>query len=171
MNSINFIISSLLSKPQQKFLIMLFSTILVLYGKVNFTNLSRYSQISERSYRQQFQKSFNFIKGNADLIEQAIPATARQIIATDCSFVPKSGKATYGVEHFYNGCAGRAEKGLEISVLAIVDVDAKQGYTLSVQQTPPTNPKSETTRLRLENRQNLNFQISTYCDRINLLSS
>jgi hypothetical protein len=63
------------------------------------------------------------------------------IIETDCSFVLKSGKANYGVEHFYNGCAGRKEKGLEISLLAIVDVDAKQGYTLSVQQTPPANPK------------------------------
>lgn len=147
MNSINFILPSLLSKPQQKFLITLFSTILVVFGKVNFTNLSRYSQISERSYRRQFQRSFNFIKGNAELIERAIPATSRQIIATDCSFVPKSGKSTYGIEHFYNGSAGRAEKGLEISVLAIVDVDAKQGYTLSVQQTPPTTPIPETTRI------------------------
>jgi hypothetical protein len=147
MNSINFIVPNLLSKPQQKFLITLFSTILVLCGKVNFTNLSRYSQISERSYRRQFQRSFNFIKGNANLIEQAIPATARQIIAIDCSFIPKSGKATYGIEHFYNGSAGRAEKGLEISVLAIVDVDAKQGYTLSVQQTPPAKPMTEMTRI------------------------
>ena len=147
MNSINFILPSVLSKPQQKFLITLFSTILVLCGKVNFRNLSRYSEISERSYRRQFQRSFNFIKGNAELITQAIPATARQIIAIDCSFIPKSGKATYGIEHFYNGIAGRAEKGLEISVLAVVDVDAKQGYTLSVQQTPPANPKSETNRI------------------------
>jgi len=147
MNSINFILHSLLSKPQQKFLVTLFSTILVVCGKVNFTNLSRYSQISERSYRRQFQRSFNFIKGNANLIEQAIPATARQIIATDCSFVPKSGKATYGIEHFYNGSAGRAEKGLEISVLAIVDVDAKQGYALSVQQTQPAKTTAETTRI------------------------
>jgi len=147
MNSINFILPSLLSKPQQKFLITLFSTILVLCGKVNFTNLSRYSQISERSYRRQFQRSYNFIKGNADLIEQAIPVTARQIIAIDCSFIPKSGKETYGIEHFYNGSAGRAEKGLEISVLAIVDVDAKQGYTLSVQQTLPAKTMTETTRI------------------------
>jgi len=147
MNSINFILPSFLSKPQQKFLITLFSTILVLCGKVNFTNLSRYSEISERSYRRQFQRSFNFIKGNADLIGQAIPATARQIIAIDCSFIPKSGKATYGIEHFYNGSGGRAEKGLEISVLAIVDVDAKQDYTLSVQQTPPAKPMTETTRI------------------------
>ncbi|WP_425216262.1 transposase [Tumidithrix helvetica] len=80
-------------------------------------------------------------------MELAIPATARQIVATDCSFVPKSGKATYGIEHFYNGSAGRAEKGLEISLLAIVDVDAKQGYALSVQQTQPAKTTAETTRI------------------------
>lgn len=137
MNSIDFILHSLLSKPQQKFLLTLFSTIFIVCGKVNFTNLSRYSQISERTYRRQFERSFNFIKGNASLIGQAISATARQVIAIDCSFIPKSGKATYGIEYFYNGTAGRAEKGLEISLLAIVDVDTKQGYALSVQQTQP----------------------------------
>jgi hypothetical protein len=62
----------------------------------------------------------------------------------DCSFVPKSGKATYGIEYFYNGSASRDEKGLEIS---IVDVDAKQGYALSVQQIPPARPELETIRI------------------------
>jgi len=35
-----------ISQPQKKFLITLFSTILLVYGKVNFTNLSRYSYLS-----------------------------------------------------------------------------------------------------------------------------
>jgi len=37
------------------------------------------------------------MKGNAEIeiIEKAITPTARQIIATDCSFISKSGKATY----------------------------------------------------------------------------
>jgi hypothetical protein len=85
-------------------------------GKVNFTNLSRYSEITERTYRRQFSRSHNFIKGNAEIIGKAILPTARQIIATDCSFIKKSGKATYGIEYFYNGSAGKAEKGLEVSV-------------------------------------------------------
>jgi hypothetical protein len=33
------------------------------------------------------------------------------------------------------GSAGKAEKGLEIAVIAVVDVDSKQAYALSVQQT------------------------------------
>ncbi len=122
---------------------------MVICGKVNFTNLSRYSEINERTYRRQFTRSYNFIKGNAEIIAKAIAATARQIIAIDCSFVPKSGKATYGIEYFYNGSASRAEKGLEISVIAIVDVDTKQGYALSVQQTPPAQPESKKTRIDL----------------------
>jgi len=108
-------------------------------------NLSRYSEISERSYRRQFSRSYNFIKGNAEIIQRAILPTSRQIIATDCSFIRKSGKATYGIEYFYNGSAGKAEKGLEVAVVAVVDVDHKQGYALSVQQTPPA--QAERTRI------------------------
>ena len=145
MNSINDILPKVATKAQQKFLSVLFSTIIVMCGKVNFTNLSRYSEINERSYRRQFSRSHNFIKGNAEIIKRAILPTSRQIIATDCSFIKKSGKATYGIEYFYNGSAGKAEKGLEVSVVAVVDVDTKQGYALSVQQTPPG--QAEKTRI------------------------
>jgi hypothetical protein len=37
---------------------------------------------------------------------------------------------------FYNGSASRNQKGLEISVIAVIDVEARRGYSLSVQQTP-----------------------------------
>ena len=147
MNSIRDILPKLLSKAQEKFLATLISTIMVVCGKVNFTNLSRYSEINERTYRRQFLRSYNFIKSNAQVIEQAVVKTARQIIAIDCSFLPKSGKATYGIEYFWNGGAGKAEKGLEISVLSIIDVDRKQGYTLSVQQTPQAQAETKKTRI------------------------
>jgi Archaeal putative transposase ISC1217 len=75
---------------------------------------------------------------NAHTIEMAVPPYREQVAAIDCSFIPKSGKTTWGVDSFYNGSIGKSEKGLEISVISIVDVDACQGYTLSVQQTPFT---------------------------------
>jgi hypothetical protein len=117
------------------------------YGKVNFTNLSRYSDLSERTYRRQYHQLFDFVQFNQHTIAEAIPATADTIAAIDCSFVPKSGKTTYGLDWFYNGSASRSEKGLEISVIAVIDVSAHRGYTLSVQQTPPTpvspNPQTK----------------------------
>jgi predicted GTPase len=65
------------------------------------------------------------------LIEEAISSKSRSIGVVDCSFIRKSGKQTYGVDYYYNGSASKSEKGLEISVIAVVDVDAHQGYTLS----------------------------------------
>jgi hypothetical protein len=120
-------------------LLTLFPTILLVCGKVNFSNLSRYSDLSERTYRRQYGQSFGFVQFNQQTITLAIPATADAIAAIDCSFVPKSGKTTYGLDWFYNGSASRSEKGLEISVIAVVDVAVHQGYTLSVQQTPTTS--------------------------------
>lgn len=51
--------------------------------------------------------------------------------------MPKSGKQTFGLGHFFNGCANRAERGLEISPLAGVEVTRRGAFTLAVAQTPP----------------------------------
>jgi alpha-D-ribose 1-methylphosphonate 5-triphosphate diphosphatase PhnM len=79
-------------------------------GKVNFRNLSRYSEISERTYRRQFSRLHNFIKERSEDHQIAILPTSRQIIATDCSFIKKSGKANYGIEYFYNGVQEKLKK-------------------------------------------------------------
>ena len=113
-------------------------TLFVVCGKANFTNLSRYGEYSERTYRRQYKKSCDFISFHAQTITAAIEPSREQIAAIDCSFISKSGKQTWGVDNFYNGSASKSQKGLEISVIAVVDVLAHQGYTLSVQQTART---------------------------------
>ena len=139
-------------KPQKKFLITLFTTILIARGKINFRNLSRYSHYSERTYTRQFDKSFNFMGFNRAIINECIDCidqdqdqdqASTRILALDASFLPKSGKKTYGLDHFWNGCHSRKEKGLEICALAIVDVDKNTAFTLSVAQSAPTIAKKE----------------------------
>jgi DDE superfamily endonuclease len=114
-------------------------TLFVVCGKANFTNLSRYGEYSERTYRRQYQKSFDFIPFHAQTIAAAIEPNREQVAAIDCSFISKSGKQTWGVDNFYNGSISKSQKGLEISVIAVVDVSAHQAYTLSVKQTATTN--------------------------------
>lgn len=118
------------------FLLTLFPTILLLYGKVNFTNLSRYSHLSEKSYRRHYSKPFNFTSLNAHFIAATPSKSGVKIAAMDNSFIPKSGKKTHGLAWFYNGSASRSEKGLEISTIAIIEPTSHQAYSLSVQQTP-----------------------------------
>lgn len=50
----------IVGKPQWKALTLLFTTILTLCGKVNYTNLSRYSGRNEKTFRRQSSQPFNF---------------------------------------------------------------------------------------------------------------
>ncbi|MCC5638757.1 hypothetical protein LC593_23580 [Nostoc sp. CHAB 5844] len=126
------IVQSLLSKmgifrkPQMKALTTLFATILIACGKINFANLSRYSALSEKTYRRQF----HFALFNAEIIKAATPLYHPMIAVMDCSFIAKSGKKTFGLDQFYNGSHSRVERGLEVSLVGVVDVETEVGYAL-----------------------------------------
>jgi hypothetical protein len=126
-----------LGQPQRKFLATLFVTILVLRGRVNFRNLSRYCDYSERTIARQFREPFDWPDFHQRVLRTALDPHSALVSAHDASFIPKSGKQTFGLGHFFNGCASRAERGLEISTLAVVDVTRRCAFTLAVSQTPP----------------------------------
>jgi DDE superfamily endonuclease len=130
------------SQPQRKFLETLFATILALRGRVNFRNLSRYCDYSERTIGRQFRRVFDWPAFHQRMINAALEPCSEIISAQDASFIPKSGKQTFGLGHFFNGCANRAEGGLEISTLAVVDVTRRCAFTLAVAQTPPGADKA-----------------------------
>lgn len=125
------------AKPQKKFLVILFLTILLMRGKVNFRNMSRYSDLNEKTYSRQFRKPFDFADFNKQLIEETVPSHHEKIAVMDCSFITKSGKKTYGLGFFYDSSHDQAAKGLEVSNLAVIDVTDNTGYSLSGWQTPP----------------------------------
>ena len=110
------------AKPQKKFLVILFLTILLMRGKVNFRNMSRYSDLNEKTYSRQFRKPFDFADFNKQLIEETVPSHHEKIAVMDCSFITKSGKETYGLGFFYDSSHDQAAKGLEVSNLAVIDV-------------------------------------------------
>ena len=117
------------------FFVTLFSTILIVCGKVNFTNLSRYSELDEKTYRRHFGGKFDFTWFNVELVNLSPRAGQALLLVMDGSFIAKSGKATTGIDWYWNGCNSRVEKGLEVSLVSVVDVEAKTAYALSAQQT------------------------------------
>ncbi len=84
-------------KPQKKFLVTLFLTILLLRGKVNFRNMSRSSDLSEKTYSRQFRQTFDFAEFKEGLIAEMIPPEHEKIGVMDGSYIGKSGKETYGL--------------------------------------------------------------------------
>jgi len=122
-----------LSKPRKKFMLEIFSLLLSLRGRANYRNLSRYSDYKEKTFQRNARKPFPFKSFNSKLAEQTLGDSCALI--GDASFVAKSGTKTYGLARFWNGAAARSERGLEISVLALVDKN-RQAMALSVSQTP-----------------------------------
>ena len=57
--------------------------------------------------------------------------------AQEAAFIPKRGQQTFGLGHFGNGCTSRAERGLEVSRLAVVEVTRRCAFTRAVAQTSP----------------------------------
>ena len=109
---------------------------MLVYGKVNFTNLSRYNSLNKKNYRRHFVKTFNFPQFHQYWLKKVLNPEQTIIAVIDCSFLRKSDKKTQGKAYFYNSIAGNAQQKLELSVISIVQVYTHLSYSLSLQQTP-----------------------------------
>jgi len=113
-------------------------TILLLFmsikGRINFLQLSRYSDFGEQHFRNQFEKEFDFLSFNIELSLEH--ASEDKILAFDPSYVSKSGKRTPGVGYFWSGCAGRAKWGLEVGGIGVIDLSNHTSLHLEAIQTP-----------------------------------
>lgn len=131
-------------KPQRTFLVVILTTLMYLPGKANFRNLSRYSELHEKTYSRGFRRPFDFVEFNRLSLAEVVTFGSHLAVAIDSSFIQKSGKKTYGLGYFYNSARGQAQMGLEISTLALVDINYNTAYHLSSRQTPPLDPLKET---------------------------
>jgi len=148
------------SKSQKKFFTVLIKTIISIYGKVNFRNLSRYSGMTEKTFRRWFRKAFDFAEFNSIAIDKVLTSESCAVAAFDQSFECKSGKDTWGKDYFWNGCASRAEKGLELGLCAIIDVDKNTAYALAAEQTPATDrPKDKKTVKHIDDFTRMNIYL------------
>jgi hypothetical protein len=137
-------------KPQYKFVTHLLGLLLMLPGHATFRNLSRYSPYHERTFSRWYGRVFDWVSLNKSAITEVVPAEHEQALVMDASFVPKSGKHTYGLDRFWNGSHSRAERGLEISTLAWLDITDNCAYGLSVEQTPPSADTSDPEATRMD---------------------
>jgi hypothetical protein len=124
-------------QAQQKFLQGLLMDWLAVRGRFNFVNLSRHMPWHERTLRRWFNCAFDWSRFNGLMMESLIPPEHEAIAVLDASYIPKSGKETTGLGYFFSGCAGRVLKGLELSLVSVVDVQANTAYALDGRQTLP----------------------------------
>lgn len=127
-----------LSRPFEKVLLELFTIWPSVRGRFNFTNIARYSSYNERTLRRWFSRELSWGTLNCYFLSYLIPSHHELIAALDASFIPKSGKSTFGLGWFFNGQAQRPEKGLETSLLSVVDLNVNSSYAVEARQSDPS---------------------------------
>ena len=85
---------------QRQFLSELFQVLLRMRGRVNFTNMARYSTFSEQTFRRHFQRAFRWVALNLTILRLRRHPEEPLIRVFDCTFVPKSGTESYGLARF-----------------------------------------------------------------------
>lgn len=73
-----------------------------------------------------FANEVDFVEINEHIINQL--ACLLEAFAMDDSFIKKSGKKTYGLDKFWNGSHARAEKGLEASIISLIDTKQNASF-------------------------------------------
>ncbi len=144
MSSTQWILASIFARMDgvgkwwQKFFAEFFVLIFSIQGRVNFENLARYSKFNECRFRRNFQKFFDWLEFNYIMLALWGHTPGGELLGViDCSFIPKAGKKTFGIDRFWSGVANATKRGLEISVLGVIDVATSSAWTLDVTQTPP----------------------------------
>jgi hypothetical protein len=123
-----------LNKPRKDFIVSVLWHILSIKGKINFLQFGRFSLFGEQTFRNHFEKKFDFFAFNKQLINQV--ASSERVIALDPSYIPKAGKCTYGKGKYWSGVAKAAKWGLDICGFAVIDIANNTALHLNAWQTP-----------------------------------
>ena len=135
---------------QRRFLMELFQVLLRMRGRVNFANMARYSRLGEQTFRRHFRKAFRWVALNLTILRLRRHPGEPLIGVFDCTFLPKSGTETWGLDRFFSSRAGRSKRGLEASILGIVATGSRRAFGVDATQTPPdlsTSQESGYTRV------------------------
>jgi hypothetical protein len=122
------------SKPVKGFLSQLVVVFLSLKGRYCFRNMSRWATFCEHTISRNFAKKFDFYLFEQQFIDSFLQGK-KLIAVVDCSFVTKAGKATFGLDKFFSSTVKKAVKGLELSLIGLVDIQTREAYSLHARQT------------------------------------
>lgn len=117
---------------------------LIMPQRINFTQMERFGDHGEQTYRNLFSRKFDWLRFNCYLaIHYFNECRGKKAIAIDPSYISKSGKHTHGVGYFWSGTAGRAKYGLEILGISLIETEAHQSMHLLAAQTPGSSELKE----------------------------
>jgi Transposase DDE domain len=138
-------------KTQIRYLGMLVGLWLAIPGRINYLNLERYGELSEKSHRSWFEKATEFVGINQGIIEEWDQEGEKQwVLGIDSSHVRKSGKATPNLGKYWQSKQGKAVKGLEVSCCSLIELGSGQAFGLHMRASEASEVVEKGVQTRLE---------------------
>lgn len=164
------IYNSRIGKRRRDFLAELFRVVFAMRGRVNFTNLARFSALHEQTFRRHFARGFDWVAFNLVLLRLRRHPDETMIGVFDASFLRKSGKKTYGLDKFFSSAAGAMRTGLQVSLLGVVATTSRRTLALDATQTPPGLSKEQPSKKRGDDYSRVDFYLEQILDCLARLS-
>lgn len=134
-----------LGKVLGRFLDKCVISIVSLRGRVNFLQLGRYSDLNEKTFRNNFSKrNLDWVELNAVMLNKVLPHPSDRVIALDPAHISKSGRCTPGIGMYWSGASGKSVYGLELTAFAAIDCKTGDCLMLGAEQTLPEQPDGHT---------------------------
>jgi len=140
-----------LSTTNVKRLSRIANAMIAMTGRVTMLGLSRWAG-KGGSYRT-IQRLFNTIIPWPQVFKLFFEAHMSSadgdyfLVGDEC-VATKSGKETYGLDHFFSGLLNKVVKGIAIFTLAVVDVNERRSYPLRVEQVVRSEAEKEAAKTK-----------------------
>ena len=102
-------------------------------SKFNFLQMGRYVEFSEQTYRKKSRTRLSTVFPLTSISSRKVLDGKFLAIAVDPSFLPKSGKKTPWIGHFWSGVAGDMKRSQEIFGVGVIDVENHVSSALMAQ--------------------------------------
>lgn len=135
------LIENITAKPTKwfvNFLIKLFDAVVAIPGKINFSSLSRYSGLSDRTFRNWYERQeCDWLEFNRNAMLRSFGDDPEIVLAFDPAHITKNGTSTYGIGRYWSGVEKRSKLGLEIMAFGAISLTRSKCMMLEAVQTPP----------------------------------
>jgi len=152
-----------ISKPRRSFLIDLLAAFQTCPGRATMLNLARFGAGSPRRIARWFSRPFDWPGLNLLALKDQGVLENDLVVCIDATFLPKSGKKTWGLANFYDGVDSRVERGCEAVSVGLLDLDEATAYSLHIRQTPARFDLPDFTRV--------DFQLQTFLSQEHVLKT
>jgi len=144
-------IQPIITKTEVRRMSRVIQAMLSMTGRITMLGLSRWTG-KGGSYRS-VQRFFNAVLPWSAIFGSFVEAHlyrpgGEYILVGDESVVTKSGKETFGLDHFFSGVLNKVVKGIAIFAVSLVSVEERCSYPLQVQQVIRTPAEKEAAKAR-----------------------